>query len=49
MSTPLYSTKKSDFFALFEIISILKLGLYIYDLNHDTTNSKYPTRGTTNR
>lgn len=39
MRTPLYSTKKSDFFALLKIFNILKVGLYIYDLDHDTTNS----------
>ena len=49
MTTPLYSTKKSDFFALFEIISILKLGLYLYTLDHDTTNSKYSKGDTANR
>lgn len=49
MRTPLYSTKKSDFFALLKIFNILKVGLYIYDLDHDTTNSKYSKGGTANR
>ena len=45
----IFSQKKSDFFALFKIFNILKVGLYIYDPDHDITNSKYPKGDTANR
>ncbi len=45
----IFAQKKSDFFALLKIFNILKVGLYIYDPNHDTTNSKHPKGDTAYR